>query len=158
MGQRVSASLIEQFERMWGSLREATENFSDEKWRRSEIAYLVPASLAMHTIETTEFYIGDLPGDKFPWGRLGGDWDGRDPAKWPGQERMAEYLEEVREKTRAWLMRLEDEAWFGPAGWCEWTGKTMLDRALYMLRHAQHHLAQLNVELRRAGLKPAEWA
>jgi hypothetical protein len=39
-----------------------------------------------------------------------------------------------------------------------WTGGTRLDRAIYSLRHSQHHLGQINAELRRKGVSRGEWA
>lgn len=61
MPSRITPALVEQFDRLWRSLREAIANFSEEKWRRSDLAYLVPASLAMHLIESVEFYVGRVP-------------------------------------------------------------------------------------------------
>ena len=33
----------------------------------------------------------------------------------------------------------------------------MLDRALYALRHTQHHVGMINTELRRLGVPRPEW-
>jgi hypothetical protein len=38
-----------------------------------------------------------------------------------------------------------------------WTGATVLERMIYTLRHSMFHLGQIQAELRRRGMKGAEW-
>ena len=38
-----------------------------------------------------------------------------------------------------------------------WTGQTRMDKMLYVLRHSQHHLEEINAELSRRGIKAAIW-
>jgi hypothetical protein len=38
-----------------------------------------------------------------------------------------------------------------------WTGSTLLSRALYTLRHTQHHLAELSAELGQHGVNTPDW-
>jgi hypothetical protein len=70
---------------------------------------------------------------------------------------MLAYTEEVEAKVKQWLLKRSDEEFFQPQTICEWTGATVLDRAIYALRHTQHHTGQINSELRRRGLPRGEW-
>ena len=153
----VGNGLADQFERMWMMLREAIGNCADEEWKRDAGNwFLIPSRLAYHIIETVDFYSRESPED-MPWAeRFGVDWETREVEKLPDREPMLDYLEEIRGSLRGKLRSMSDEAILSGHPF-PWTGTTLLERMIYTLRHSMFHLGQIQAELRRRGLKGAEW-
>jgi hypothetical protein len=146
--------LIRQFDRSWRVVEEAVRAFSAEEWRVADTEYLTPARSAYHIIETAEFYASATP-DGFPWGhRFNCDWEGASAEQLPTQEAILTYLGEVRAQVASWLES---------ANLCEqdtafpWTGGTILDRALYLLRHNHHHVGEMWSEIKRKGHPLPDW-
>jgi hypothetical protein len=73
------------------------------------------------------------------------------------RQEVLRYLGEVESNVRRWCNVCDDAQFLAEQSMWKWTGKTALDRALFNLRHTQHHIAQLNAELRRRGLPRGEW-
>jgi uncharacterized damage-inducible protein DinB len=149
--------LADQFERMWMMLREAINNCADEEWKSDAGHwFLIPSRLAYHIIETVEFYSRESPEGMDFAGRFGVDWETREAEKLPDREAMLDYLEEIRGSLRGKLRSMSDEALLAEHPF-PWTGATVLERMVYTLRHSMFHLGQIQAELRRRGLKGAEW-
>ena len=70
---------------------------------------------------------------------------------------ILKYLDEVEAQVQSWLDGLGDAGLLESETRCPWTGDYVLCRALYLLRHVQHHLAQMNTELRRRGIDRPKW-
>ena len=153
----IGQTLAEQYDRVWGTLRDALGKMSDQQWRESDCDWLTPVRQAYHIVETAEFYAG-AKGQGYKWGSLGGNWEESPSAELPSQAQMLAFLERVQATVRKWLVECGDAEYLLPEAGFAWTGGTRLSRALYSLRHAQHHLGQLNAELRRKGLARGEWA
>lgn len=154
---RIGDVLARQYDRVWGTLRAAISRLSDAQWHQSECDWLAPVRLAYHIVETAEFYSGGSP-DGYKWGSLGGDWEGSPAADLPSQKQMLDFIDRVQPAVRKWLVECDDASFLSAEPVFQWTGSTRLDRALYSLRHSQHHLGQINAELRRKGLPRGEWA
>jgi hypothetical protein len=89
-------AVSDQFQRTLKMLRVAITAFPIEEWRKGELAYLRPAGIAYHVLETIDYYAGDQPADQFPWGgRFGVGWEESESAKLPSREQLIEYLDEV---------------------------------------------------------------
>jgi hypothetical protein len=131
--------------------------FPAEQWRGGEIDYLIPARLALHVIEAAEFYSGDSP-EEFRWGsRFGVNCERTPPEQLPDQEAMLRYLDEVQARVETWLRGLTDADLLLPGQAFPWTGRCVLDRAIYVLRHTHQHIGEMNAELRRRGCPRAQW-
>jgi uncharacterized damage-inducible protein DinB len=156
----IGEELIEHFTRVWGTYRDAIRDIPEEQWRAGEVDYLTPSRLLYHVLEAAEFYSRETP-KGFNWGanqrRFGVDWEAATPEQLPTQEQTLTYLDEVQAQLEAWLKNAEDSDILSPDSEYSWTGKSVLGRALYLLRHNQHHLGELNAELRRRGLPRAKW-
>ncbi|GAF93600.1 unnamed protein product [marine sediment metagenome] len=158
MGKNVvAAEVYAQFRRAFSMLRGSIEAFGEEEWRGGDIDFLIPCRQAYHAIESVEYYLSEYPGE-FKWGhRFDGDWEGMPAGELPTQEEVLDYLDEMQATVDAWLKGLGDEGLLAPQKGFPWTGKTPLGRALYVLRHGQHHLAEMNTELRRRGIDRPDW-
>lgn len=154
--QIISRTLAEQFDRVFATFRDALAKFPDEQLTTSDVAWFAPARQAFHIIDNLSFYVDSDP-DSFRWGRIAKTWARCAAEELPRREEILRTLAAVEQKTRAWLSNFDDDAWLAGQEKMDWVGKTTLDRALYALRHTQHHVAHLNAELRRRGLPRGEW-
>ena len=158
MESTISAALIRQFDWTWATLSDAIGTFDDIGWRTGSTDFLIPARQAYHLIEAVSFYAEANPdADKFEWGCLGCGWETAPPSQLPSQQAILGYLEETRAKMRRWLSDQSDADFLKVTGDIKSSWPTKLDRALYGLRHTQHHTAQINTELRRRGLPRGKW-
>ena len=146
--------MARQYDRVWGSFRDAISKFSDAQWRTSDCDWLTPIRLAYHVVETAEFYSRESP--KSAKETL--NWDEGPVEQLLAQQQLLEYIDRVQPMVREWLMCCDDKTFLSPEIEFPWTGETRLDHAVYSLRHMQHHLGQINAELRRRGLPRGEWA
>jgi uncharacterized damage-inducible protein DinB len=153
-GATIGEVVARQYDRVWGTFRDAISKLSDPQWRTSECDWLAPIRLAYHLVETAEFYSLSSPKD----GAEPLDWDSGATDQLPSQAQLLAYIDRVQPMVREWLTTCSDEAFLSSETEFDWTGGTRLDRAIYSLRHSQHHLGQINAELRRKGLPRGEWA
>jgi tetratricopeptide (TPR) repeat protein len=147
-------ALADQFLRMFFMLRSAMSRFPEEAWRTGDSLYQRPAGLALHILQSIDGYCALKPGESSgdPLGKI--SWQERDSSRLPSQEAIRTYLERVETRQANFIATadlLAKEELF------PWTGTTLLSRALYSLRHAQHHLADMAMELQRRGLRPPDW-
>jgi hypothetical protein len=151
----INQEVLDQCNRVLFKLREVIQNFPEDEWQKGDTPYQRPAGLAAHLIATIDFYTSGLTPDQFPWGkRLGVDWEDPDDEALPSQELILAYLAEMEERIGRWIERTDfnaDEEVY------PYTGKTVLGRTIYLIRHSEHHLAELNLELRRRGYLGPEW-
>ena len=122
-------------------------DLDEEQFCSGDIEKLTPRNLAYHVLETADFYSSDCEPDDFAWGYFTAD----------NKQQMLCYAEKVETMLREWLLRHTDEQLLASPSVCKWAGETRMDLAIYGLRHTQHHIAQINSELYRRGLKEGEW-
>ena len=143
----IAKTLCTQFDCVWGTFRDALSHLDQDQFSAGDIEWLIPRNLAYHIVETADFYSSDCEPDGFQWGHFAAG----------NKDQMLAYTEQVEAKVKQWLLKHRDEEFLAGQPICKWTGATVLDRAIYALRHAQHHTAQINSELRRRGLPRGEW-
>jgi hypothetical protein len=147
-------TLADQWLRMLFMLRYTISTVPADSWQEGETLYQRPAGLALHIIQSIDFYTAEKPGEgsKEPLTQI--NWEVRDSTKLPTQAALLEYLDKVEERLAHFLIKMDFQA---EEGHFNWTGKTILSRTIYSLRHSQHHLADLAMEMKRRGLKPPDW-
>lgn len=153
---RILVSMRKQFESFWSMFFSVFDVCTPEEWREAGVeAFATPARLMLHIVETVDYYFDAEP-EAFDWGREG-DWRHDAVKALPSEGAMRDYAREVRHKTEDWFTyhEAEDcnahESTFGT----DW--ETDLERVVYVLRHSQHHLGQLSLELQRRGLPEILW-
>lgn len=147
-------ALADQFMRAFTMLRAAVEAFSEDGWLEGETNYQRPAGLALHIAQTAVIYSAIKPGDSLDDPLMQVNWEFPESSAFPDRHTFMDFLDRVEEKLAEFLIRadlLSEETHF------PWTGSTKLSRALYTLRHTQHHLADMAMELQRRGLRPPDW-
>lgn len=147
-------ALADQFMRTLSMFRNAVNTFPEETWLEGDTLYQRPAGLALHITQTVDFYSALKPGERQDDDLASVNWQNRDSSKLPSQEELLRFLDRVEERLANFITKSDlgaSEEIF------PWTGFTVLSRALYSLRHIQHHLADMAMELQRRGLRPPAW-
>ncbi|NQU11545.1 DinB family protein [bacterium] len=155
----IAASLAEQYAKVCDTVRSVIQTYPPAEWTRRKKGCL-PVQQVYHTIGGLQMYCG--PGE-FRWDERFLGADGRfswrtDPANPPSQSEMLDYLDRIQRHTDRWLASLSDAQILEqhePTG--RHTGRCLLDRLVYLLRHTQHHLGMIESDLIRRGLKLPEW-
>jgi hypothetical protein len=148
----LAEALADQFLRALGMFRRAVKAFPADEWRKGDTPYQRPAGLATHIADSLHGYSA-LKAGEYDDG-LGVDWEERDSTKLPSQEQLLQYMEQVEENLAGFLANADLTA---TEALYRWTGATMLSRAIYNLRHLQHHLADMCMELHCRGLQAPDW-
>jgi uncharacterized damage-inducible protein DinB len=157
METTVGETLAEQFSRTWEMTREIVTQCPEDHWRNGGVPRHVPARWVLHAVETADFYA--RPGNGgWTWGdRFGVDWKTARPDELPSREDMLAYLEEVRRRLDTWLRAAADDELLRKRSDFAWTGASLLARLLYLLRHTQHHVGQVNQILKSQGVPLSKW-
>ncbi len=152
-GPQVEA-LADQWLRTFFMFRNAVETLPEGEWIKGDTLYQRPVSLALHILQSIDGYSALEPGEGSGDPLTQINWQERDASKLPSQSAVLAYLEVVEKRIAGLLVKADlaaEEKLFA------WTGKTILSRILYTLRHTQHHLADLAMELKRRGFEPPNW-
>jgi hypothetical protein len=150
----LSEGLRGQYTRIFEMLRDATRAFDDEQWAAGE-GLLVPWRIALHAVDTIDFYLHDEP-DHGVFGRFGCLWKGESDETRPSQAQLLAYVDEIEARGRAWLAAKGDADLLAPTGF-PWTGDSRLEQLIYSLRHSQQHVGELNAILRARDLPRIPW-
>ena len=67
-------------------------------------------------------------------------------------------MEHSRSNVQAWLDAKSESELLAEQACFVWTGPNILSRCIYVIRHTQGHVQEINAELRRRGLPRIEWA
>jgi tetratricopeptide (TPR) repeat protein len=147
-------ALADQFLRALRMFRGAISECPAAEWREGETLYLRPSGLALHIVQTIDLFSALKLGDRSDHPLTQVDWEIREGSKLPVQDELLGYLDMVEERFATFLansdFQAEEELFV-------WTGSTVLSRAIYALRHTQHHLADMAMELQRRGFQPPSW-
>jgi hypothetical protein len=148
-------AVADQYMRTFIMLREAVRGFGAQDWLEGETNYQRPVSIALHIGQSLGMYAALKPGDSVEDALMQINWESPDASIFPDQDRFLAFLKRVEEKIAFFIKEadLDSEETQFP-----WTGSSKLSRTLYSLRHAQHHLADMAMELQRRGLKSPDWS
>ena len=79
-----------------------------------------------------------------------------DLADAPSRTDLADYLGKLRSHLRQWVPQHDDAQYLSPTKE-GFRGQCLLDEMLYILRHSQHHLGEIQIDYRLRGLPEPEW-
>ena len=156
--QEIVSAVVDQFERSWQELRDALVKTPAEEWTKGTPSYLVPARLGYHILFTAETDATHMGYEEYkPHRKVKLDWEDAPSADLPSREELFTRVNETEVTVKEWLLALGDEGLLDPERQYPWTGELRLGRALYLLRHNQWHIGELNAILRARGLEQIEW-
>jgi hypothetical protein len=139
----MNTELCKAYEDTCWMLEDGIRKISDAGWRTGPDDYLVPVRIAYHLLKSFEWLVNELPREEFLATRKYKlDWLG--PVEpMPSREEMLAELTGLQRKVLAWLEKaVEPEK---------------IERALYILRHTQHHIGELSIIARLIHCESPEW-
>lgn len=149
--------IYRQFNAAWQMLSDGSMKCPEESWKSpADDPFFTPARLAIHAIQTVDYYTSDNR-DGFDWRGLGFDVLTVAPDQLPQRPVARDYCHRIQEQVEDWLIRhgsdglLAEDTEFTP------DFATRLDRAIYVIRHTQHHAGQLSREIQIRGFGEMEW-
>jgi uncharacterized damage-inducible protein DinB len=154
----LASILKDQWARVWNMWEEMIRTIPDDEWTKGDIDYLIPARHLIHVLVCDDAFTGGTTLDQYDGSHLFEvrEW-GTPPEELPSRDVALAKLADIRVIVGQRLAKLNDAALLEPEELHPWTGKTRMDRLLYVLRHSQHHLGEMNAELTRRGIKAAVW-
>jgi hypothetical protein len=152
------SEVLDQFERQFKTLDTLYDRVNEGAWAYADQRIKGAWQWMAHLLETIEFYLGTRGADAFPWGqRLHVDWENGQADPIPSQEAMRAYQEDVQALVAQVLGSKSDADLAAPESLHPWTGQTYLGRLLYLMRHTQQHIGDINRVLRLNGCDALQW-
>jgi hypothetical protein len=146
--------LQDQWTRVWDMWEEMIHTIPDDEWRKGDVDYLIPARHLVHVLTCDDALSEEIPLDQYQDFKLFDVREWGTPAeKLPNRRVALSKLAEVRAAVGEKLAKLDDAALLEPEKVHPWTGQTRMGKLLYVLRHSQQHLGEVNAELSRRGIK-----
>jgi hypothetical protein len=148
-------ALADQYMRLFSMVRTAIANCPEGRWLQADTGYRRPAGLALHILQSIGFFGALEPGDQLDDALMQINWRERDSTKLPAREDVRWFIDKVEKRTANFLANADLTA---KEELFPWTGSTVLGRAVYSLRHGQHHVADLIAEVHRHRPGSIEWS
>lgn len=143
--------LITQYSHTWRTLSAIINDFKDSEWLKRNAGFTCPAVIGLHILQGTKYYLQDSYTITFPSGSSF-DINSKDvsPDQLPARGDILDCIHVFSGKTENWLSELDFDAVNSSFSWA---GKTQFGVALFLLRHNQFHIGELNclLELQREG-------
>jgi len=133
---------IDQFSHFWRIYKSICNDFEITNWKDSGYGLTQPNRLALHIIQSTKFYIEDSSPLKYISGKSieNNSWDLKQEDL-PEKEDVLSLVVDIELKTEQWLQNIKFNS---PNDKFPWTGKTYGSIILFLLRHSQYHLGEMN--------------
>ncbi len=137
--------LLNQYAHVWRTYRCVCRDFDEASWRSLGFGVTQPDRLALHILQSAIFYI---EGRMLLMRKDGSFIDNRsseiDKSALPDVENVLFMVETVARKTETWIREMDAD---GKNEEYPWAGETAQSVALFLLRHSQYHLGELNALL-----------
>jgi hypothetical protein len=154
----MKTEILDHYGRQFETLDSLFDRVNDEAWRHEDQRLKGVWQWMTHTLETIEFYMSDKPPGEFGFGhRFDLDWEQPEPANNPSLDEMKQYLDGVRGNAFRVLESMSEEDFTAPETVHEWTGATFGAKMLYLMRHTQQHVGDMNRVLAYHGCESMVW-
>jgi hypothetical protein len=158
MSRHWNAAFSSQYSAALHMLGRAIDACPDPVWTAGDRFHTF-SYIAYHTMFWTDFYLSGTPEGYHPPAPF--NLDELDPAGITpdppyGKPVLREYLAHLHDKLGRMLAVMDDTAAAGPHGFTSWRG-TLAELHADNLRHLGHHVGQLQLLLRQAGVEPPRW-
>jgi hypothetical protein len=139
-------------------LESTIEEFDDQQWITGFSILQVPVKLAIHILDTLDYYFCGKPSDQYTWGhRFGGGWWELKDDQLPSKTAVLDYAREIAQRIFSELRAKQDSDLFHPFE-IDDSGATLLGHYVYALRHTMHHQGQLSCLSIQQGNEGGDWA
>jgi len=138
-------TLVQQYNHAWKMFYLMVNEFDTDSWLKTGCSYIIPARISYHIIGGVNYYIENeskislISGKENNW-----NWEKAPIEDLPTKEDIIELIHVYKIKTENWIdnCNFEDEnKKFG------WTGTNQMSVAIFLLRHMEYHVGELNLLL-----------
>jgi uncharacterized damage-inducible protein DinB len=137
--------LEKHFQHFWRTFRRIVEDFQETSWIDKGYSLTTPARLAFHIIQSSKYYMSDKQPIVYKSGKSV-DTKSKDLQReeLPSKEDILYIVDSMVETTGRWLNAIDLD---GENIDYPWTGDSMGSVVLFLIRHSQHHLGEMNALL-----------
>lgn len=138
-------TLLSQYNHAWKMFYLMVRDFDKDSWLTTGCSYIVPARIAYHILGGVNYYIENaesvtlLSGKENSW-----NWEKAPVEDLPTQEDIIELMRVFKPRTDGWIKGCDFEA---ENKKFPWTGANAMSVALFLLRHMEYHIGELNLLL-----------
>jgi len=137
--------LVNQYSHLWRTYRSICKDFDPEAWKTLGFGLTQADRLALHILQSTIFYIeGKTPLVCSDGSLIETHSSEIGNEDLPDLENILFILNTVEKKTESWIRNMELEK---KNDEFPWTGENALSVVLFLLRHNQYHLGEMNALL-----------
>jgi hypothetical protein len=156
----IGEALSSQYDKIWEMMFNVIDNASDEIWKyfNNKWGY---AWNSFHVIEGIFFYILDDP-EEMVWGeRANINWEedkGSKALEKMGKlskELVRKFIDETKRIVHLKIKEKPDDYFLSKDNFGYFSSN--LERQIYSIRHAAHHIGELNKALRKLNAKTIKW-
>jgi hypothetical protein len=120
-------------------------DFDSASWTATGCSYITPARIAYHILGGVNYYIENQTTEKLLSGKNNDwNWEHARIEDLPTQEDIIALIHFYKTKTDTWLDTMDMEA---KNTQFDWTGKNKFSVAIFLLRHMEYHIGELNLLL-----------
>jgi uncharacterized damage-inducible protein DinB len=141
-------------EMMENAIEKCPEDLWSDRSRKPQFSQLVFHALFFADLYLSDSVKGFAPPAPFGLSEL--DRSGKKPEIVYSREDLKKYVEHCRDKCKAKLDGLTDDAAAQLCGF-SWVKVSVCELFVYSLRHVQHHVGQLNLILRQVSDQGSTW-
>ena len=136
---------LNQFNHTWKMFYKMVNDFDNESWTGTGCSYIKPARIAWHIIGGVNYYIENETTEKFVSGKKNDwNWENAPDEDLPTKDDILNFIHIYKMKTDKWISSMDPEA---KNTNFEWTGQTKVSVVLFLLRHMEYHIGELNLLL-----------
>ena len=148
---------LNQFDHTWKMFYKMVNDFEKISWTSTGCAYIIPARIAYHLVGGVNYYIENESNEKLISGKRNDwNWETALVDDLPTQGDILSLIHIYKIKTDNWINTLDIEA---KNTKFEWTGHTKMSVVLFLLRHMEYHIGELNLLLHisKNGMANDNW-
>ena len=156
----IGEAFASQYDKIWEMLLEGIDNASDDLWKYFKNTWRY-AWNSFHVVEVIFYFTLDDP-KGMSWGeRANINWEKDNEIKSLEKkakitkESVREFIDEIRDSWDAKIKEKSDDHFLSKDDFG--TFASNLERHIYSIRHAAHHIGELNKELRNFNAKRIKW-
>ncbi len=137
--------IINQYSHFWRTYRSICSAFDQDSWKKLGFGLTQADRLALHILQSTIFYIeGKTPLVCLDNSLINKPFSELDKGELPDLDNILFILDDVEKKTENWIKNIDFDS---KNEEFPWTGENAGSVVLFVLRHSQYHLGEMNALL-----------
>ncbi|MBN1500164.1 MAG: hypothetical protein JW982_08415 [Spirochaetes bacterium] len=137
--------LLNQYSHTWKMFFCMVSDFDDVSWTNTGCSYIIPARISYHIIGGVNYYIENEQPVELQSGKNNDwNWEKGEIENQPTREDIKDLIGKYKVWTEKWIQEMNFE---DSNTKFEWTGENKISVVLFLLRHMEYHIGELNLLL-----------